>query len=69
MLVLLMGVIYEVNVEMASDGMIYVPSFMKINSGIQIILRLLPCQFLGCIVGTTDERNFISTPLIWSQVP
>jgi hypothetical protein len=29
-------------VEMASDGMICVPSFMKIGSGIQVILRLLP---------------------------
>jgi hypothetical protein len=28
-------------VEMASDVMIYVPSFMKIGSGIQVILRLL----------------------------
>jgi hypothetical protein len=31
-------------VEMASDGMIYIPSFMKIGSGIQVILRLLPQQ-------------------------
>jgi hypothetical protein len=31
-------------VEMASGSMIYtyVPSFMKIGSGIQVILRLLP---------------------------
>jgi hypothetical protein len=35
-LVLLMGV------EMASDGMIYIPSFLKIGSGIQVIL---PLQF------------------------
>jgi hypothetical protein len=31
-------------IEMASDGMIYIPSFMKIGSGIQVILRLLPRQ-------------------------
>jgi hypothetical protein len=31
-------------VEMASDGMIYIPSFMKIGSGIQVILMLLPQQ-------------------------
>jgi hypothetical protein len=45
-LVLLMGVIYEVHVEMASDGMIYeyIPSLMKIGLGIQVILRLLPRQ-------------------------
>jgi hypothetical protein len=29
-------------VEMASDGMIYVPSFMKICSGIEVIIWLLP---------------------------
>jgi hypothetical protein len=28
--------------EMATDGMIYVPSSMKIDSGIQVILRLFP---------------------------
>jgi hypothetical protein len=28
--------------EMASDGMIHVPSFMKTGSGIEVILRLLP---------------------------
>jgi hypothetical protein len=31
--------------EMASDGMIYIPSFMMIGSGIQVMLRLLPEQF------------------------
>jgi hypothetical protein len=66
--VLLTGMIYEVNVKMVSDSIIYVPSFMNINSGIQVILRLLSCQFLGCSVGTNEERNFISTPLIWSQM-
>jgi hypothetical protein len=32
-------------IKMASGGMIYVPSFMTISSGIQIILRILPQQF------------------------
>jgi hypothetical protein len=32
-------------VEMASGGMIYIPSFMKIGSGIQLILKVLPQQF------------------------
>jgi hypothetical protein len=32
-------------VEMASDDMTYILSFMKIVSGIQVILRLLPWQF------------------------
>jgi hypothetical protein len=32
-------------VEMApDDGIIYIPSLMKIGSGIQVILRLLPRQ-------------------------
>jgi hypothetical protein len=30
--------------EKASDGMIYIPSFTKISSVIQVILRLLPRQ-------------------------
>jgi hypothetical protein len=29
-------------VEVASDGMIYVPSFIKISLGIPVILKLLP---------------------------
>jgi hypothetical protein len=32
-------------VEMACDGVIYIPSFMKIDYGIQVILRLLLRQF------------------------
>jgi hypothetical protein len=32
-------------VEMASDGVMYIPSFIKIGSGIKVILRLLPQQF------------------------
>jgi hypothetical protein len=31
-------------VDMASDGMICIPSFIRIGSGIQIIIRLLPRQ-------------------------
>jgi hypothetical protein len=31
-------------VKMASDGTIHVPSFMKIGSGIQVILRSVPRQ-------------------------
>jgi hypothetical protein len=31
-------------VDMASDGMIYIPSFISIGSGIQIIIRLLHRQ-------------------------
>jgi hypothetical protein len=30
--------------EMASHGMLYIPSFMKNGPGIQVILRSLPLQ-------------------------
>jgi hypothetical protein len=33
------------NVQMDSGGMIYIPSFLTIGSGIQVILRLLPQRF------------------------
>jgi hypothetical protein len=36
-LVLLTAEIYEVAIEVASDGMMYVPSFITIGSGIQVI--------------------------------
>jgi hypothetical protein len=31
-------------IEMTSGGMIYIPSLMKIGSGVQVILLLLPRQ-------------------------
>jgi hypothetical protein len=34
-------------VEMASDGMKYMAGFMTIDSDIQVILTLLPKEFLG----------------------
>jgi hypothetical protein len=42
---------------MASCGMIYIPSFMKIDTGIQAILRFYIGNFRGCNVGITDERD------------
>jgi hypothetical protein len=45
MLVLLMGGIYDMCLELIRGCMIYVPDFMPISSGIQLILRLLPQQF------------------------
>jgi hypothetical protein len=32
-------------IEMATGGMIYIPKFITICSGIQVILRLIPQQF------------------------
>jgi hypothetical protein len=34
-------------VQMAADGMIYMPSFMKFGSYIHVMLRLLPQQSEG----------------------
>jgi hypothetical protein len=55
------------NVEMTSDGMI-TPSFMTIDSGIQVTLKVLPQQLERLYsIGITDEREFLSTPLRWPQ--
>jgi hypothetical protein len=43
---------------MASCGMIYVPSFMKISTGVQAILRICHRNFIGSNVGITDGRDF-----------
>jgi hypothetical protein len=45
------------DVEMASDGKIFIPSFVTIGSGIQVTLRLLPKQFESCNVDITDGRH------------
>jgi hypothetical protein len=45
-----MGVIKRYTIEMASDGMTYIPSFMKTGSGILVILWLLPQQLLEVVV-------------------
>jgi hypothetical protein len=43
-------------IEMASGGMIYIPSFMKIGIGVQAILRFRLRNLRGCNV-ITDGRN------------
>jgi hypothetical protein len=54
MLVLLMGGIYMYAVEMASRGMINMPSFIKNGIGVQVILRLCLRNLRGCNVGITE---------------
>jgi hypothetical protein len=44
-------------VELASDGMIYIPSFMKIGSGIPAILRFYFINLNDCNIGITDGRK------------
>jgi hypothetical protein len=41
---------------------------MTNSSGIQVILRILPKHLRRCSVGTTDERDLLSTTLRWPQV-
>jgi hypothetical protein len=43
--------------EMASDGMIYIPSFMKIGTGVEAILRFCLTSLNGCNVGITYGRD------------
>jgi hypothetical protein len=56
-LTLLMGVIYEYTVEMASGGMICVPSFIKIGTCVQVILMFCISNVRGCNVGITDRMG------------
>jgi hypothetical protein len=57
MMVLLIEGTYGYAVEMASSGMIYVPSSMKIGSGFRGLVRLSFRNFRGCDVDTTDARD------------
>jgi hypothetical protein len=47
-------------VGMASCGMIYVPSFMKIGTGVQAVLKLCLRNLRGCNVGITDGRDLFN---------
>jgi hypothetical protein len=44
-------------VEMASCGIIFLPSFMKIGTGVESILRFCLNSLNGCNVGITDGRD------------
>jgi hypothetical protein len=43
--------------EMTSCGMIYLPSFMKIATGVQAILRFCLKNLEGCNVGITEVSD------------
>jgi hypothetical protein len=47
-------------VEMASCGMIYLPSFMNIATGVQAILRCYLRNLKGCNTGITGGRDFFN---------
>jgi hypothetical protein len=44
-------------VEMASCGMIYLPSFMKTGTGIKTIIKFGLRNFNDCNVGNTNGRD------------
>jgi hypothetical protein len=52
-------------VEIPSQGMIFLPSFMKIDAGVQAILRFCLRNLRGCNVGITDGRDLLFTSLRW----
>jgi hypothetical protein len=55
-------------VEMAPCGMIHVPSFIKIGTGVQAILRFGLRTLRGCNVGITDLNDLRMAPLKSTQV-
>jgi hypothetical protein len=51
-------------VENVSYGVVFIPSLMAIDSGIQVILRLLAQKIVGGFnVGITDGSDLLSMPL------
>jgi hypothetical protein len=44
-------------VKMAAGGVIYIPSFMKICTGVQAVLRIRLRNLRGFNVGITDGRD------------
>jgi uncharacterized protein YraI len=45
-------------VEMGSGGMMYIPSFMMIGTGVRAIVKLCLRNMRGCNSGITDGRGF-----------
>jgi hypothetical protein len=46
----------------------YIPSFMKIGTGVQAILRLCLNNLNGSYVGITDGRDLWIAPSSWARV-
>jgi hypothetical protein len=59
----------KLGVDIASCGLIYVPSFMTIGTGVQAILRFGLRNLRRHNVGITGGRDFLIRPLRWAQVP
>jgi hypothetical protein len=56
--------------EMGSAGVIYIPSFMAICSGIQVVLRLLPRKFerLQCWYCCWEEFTKWADEMRWHDI-
>jgi hypothetical protein len=44
-------------VEMPSRGMIFLPSFMKVSTGLRALFRFCFSNLNGCNVGITDGKE------------
>jgi hypothetical protein len=44
-------------VEMASCGMIFLPAFMKIGTGVEVILRFCFSNMNGCNIDITNRKE------------
>jgi hypothetical protein len=53
---------------MGSGGVIYIPSFMKIFTGVEKILRFCFSNMKGCNFVITDGRDLRNAPLKWAQI-
>jgi hypothetical protein len=50
------------------DVRVYIPSFLQIIMGVQVILKFCLSNLKGCKVGITDERDLWRKQLKWAQV-
>jgi uncharacterized protein YraI len=48
--------------------MIYLPVFIKIDTGFQAILRFCLSNFKGCNVDINDGMDFLNAPLKWALI-
>jgi hypothetical protein len=58
-LVLLTWEIYEVSCDIASCGMIHIPSFMKIGTCVRALLRFCCSGFRGYNLSISEEKNLM----------
>jgi hypothetical protein len=54
--------------ELGSGGIMYIPSFVKINTELEEILRFFFSSLKGCNFCINDDRDFLITPLKLAQL-